>query len=102
MRRKLTNELINWKTNKRNKPLIIYGARQVGKTYIVREFAKTNYEYLYEINFEFDKNAKELFKGNLTIDNLYMQLLFFPLHYLTLHLFYHQQHIEHILLDLYR
>ena len=74
MRRKLTNELINWKTNKRNKPLIIYGARQVGKTYIVREFANANYEYLYEINFEFDKNAKELFKGNLTIDNLYMQL----------------------------
>ena len=74
MRRKLTNELINWKTNKRNKPLIIYGAKQVGKTYIVREFAKANYEYLYEINFEFDKNAKELFKGNLTIDNLYMQL----------------------------
>ena len=74
MKRKLINELLNWKKNKRTKPLMIYGARQVGKTYLVREFAKDNYEYLYEINFELDKNAKDLFKGNLTIENLFMQL----------------------------
>ena len=53
---------------------MIFGARQVGKTYLVREFAKENYEYLYEINFELDKKAKDLFKGNLTIDNLFMEL----------------------------
>ena len=35
---------------------------------------KDNYEYLYEINFELDKSAKDLFKGNLTIENLFMQL----------------------------
>ena len=57
MKRKLINELLNWKKNKRTKPLMIYGARQVGKTYLVREFAKDNYEYLYEINFELDKNG---------------------------------------------
>ena len=74
MKRKLINDLLNWKKNKRTKPLMIYGARQVGKTYLVREFAKDNYEYLYEINFELDKNAKDLFKGNLTIENLFMQL----------------------------
>ena len=74
MKRKLINELLNWKKYKRNKPLIIYGARQVGKTYLVREFAKENYEYLYEINFELDKDAKDLFSGNLNIDNLFMQL----------------------------
>ena len=74
MKRKLINELLNWKKNKRTKPLMIYGARQVGKTYLVREFAKDNYEYLYEINFELDKNAKDLFKGNLTIENLFLQL----------------------------
>lgn len=45
----------------RTKPLIIYGTRQVGKTYLVRGFAKDNYDYLYEINFEFNKNAKDLF-----------------------------------------
>lgn len=74
MKRKLINELLNWKKYKRTKPLIIYGARQVGKTYLVREFAKDNYEYLYEINFELEKNAKDLFKGNLTVENLFMQL----------------------------
>lgn len=74
MKRKLIGELLNWKKNKRVKPLMIYGARQVGKTYLIRQFAKENYEYLYEINFEFDKNAKNLFKGNLTIENLFMQL----------------------------
>ena len=74
MKRKLIENLLNWKKNNRNKPLIIYGARQVGKTYLVREFAKENYEYLYEINFELDKNARDLFKGNLTIENLFMQL----------------------------
>ena len=74
MKRKLINELLNWKKYKRNKPLIIYGARQVGKTYLVREFAKENYEYLYEINFELDKDAKDLFNGNLNSDNLFMQL----------------------------
>lgn len=74
MKRKLIGELLNWKKNKRVKPLMIYGARQVGKTYLIRQFAKENYEYLYEINFEFDKTAKNLFKGNLTIENLFMQL----------------------------
>ena len=74
MKRKLIENLLNWKKNNRNKPLIIYGARQVGKTYLVREFAKENYEYWYEINFEVDKNARDLFKGNLTIENLFMQL----------------------------
>ncbi len=70
----MKRKFIKLEKNKRNKPLIIYGARQVGKTYLVREFAKENYEYLYEINFELDKNARDLFKGNLTIENLFMQL----------------------------
>jgi len=74
MKRKLINELLKWKQNKHNKPLVIYGARQVGKTYLVRKFAKENYDYLYEINFEFDKSAKELFKGDLNIENLFMML----------------------------
>ena len=74
MKRKLIENLLKWKKNNRSKPLIIYGARQVGKTYLVREFARDNYKYLYEINFELDKKAKELFNGNLTIENLFIQL----------------------------
>ncbi len=74
MKRKLINALLNWKANKRNKPLILFGARQVGKTYLIREFAKNNYDYLYEINFELDVNARDLFNGALTIDSLLIQL----------------------------
>lgn len=74
MKRKLINKLVDWKNNKRNKPLIIYGARQVGKTYLIREFASENYEYLYEINFEIEKDAMDLFKKNLNVNNLLMQL----------------------------
>ena len=54
---------MNGKKEKK-KPLIIFGARQVGKTYLVEQFAKENYDYFYSINFEFDKDAKELFSGN--------------------------------------
>ncbi len=66
--------MLNWKANKRNKLLILFGARQVGKTYLIREFAKENYEYLYEINFELDANARNLFNGSLTIDSLLIRL----------------------------
>lgn len=74
MKRQMYNDLINWKNNPNKKPLIIYGARQVGKTYLIEEFAKENYEYLYYINFEFDVNAKKLFEGNLDIKTLIFQL----------------------------
>ena len=74
MKRKLFANLINWKNSVNKKPLIIYGARQVGKSYLVQKFARDNYEYLYEINFEFETDAKKLFDGNLTIGNLLLQL----------------------------
>lgn len=41
MKRIIYNDLIEWKNKKVKKPLIIKGARQVGKTYIIREFPKT-------------------------------------------------------------
>ena len=46
MKRIIYNDLIEWKNKKVKKPLIIKGARQVGKTYIIREFAKNNYKNL--------------------------------------------------------
>ena len=55
MKRTIYNDLMNWKKKQHKKPLIIKGARQVGKTYIIREFAKNNYKNLVEINFERDK-----------------------------------------------
>ena len=51
IRRKLYNNLLNWKKSKGKEALLIKGARQVGKTYLVREFGKNEYESFIEINF---------------------------------------------------
>jgi predicted AAA+ superfamily ATPase len=45
--RKITNKLLEWKNSKYRKPLILQGARQVGKTYAVLEFAKKEYERVF-------------------------------------------------------
>lgn len=74
MERKALLDLKKRKEENSGKPLIIYGARQVGKTYLVREFAKQFYENIFEINFELEKPAIKLFDGDLTIDNLILQL----------------------------
>ena len=52
MEREIVNKLINWKNQRNRKPLIIHGARQVGKTYIVKEFGKNYYENTIYVNFE--------------------------------------------------
>ena len=49
MKRFIMNELIKWKNSEDRKPLIVRGARQVGKTTIVRQFAKANYKNFVEI-----------------------------------------------------
>ena len=74
MKREMYYKLIEWKKRSNKKPLIIFGSRQVGKTYLVEEFAKENYEYFYSINFEFDKSAQSLFSGNLDIKTLLLLL----------------------------
>lgn len=52
MKREIVNDLIKWKQSENRKPLIIHGARQVGKTYIVKQFGKENYDNLIYVNFE--------------------------------------------------
>lgn len=52
MKREIINDLIEWKESNNRKPLIIHGARQVGKTYIVKEFGKKYYDNLIYVNFE--------------------------------------------------
>ena len=47
MERKMSKELLEWKNNKEKTPLIIYGARQVGKTYTILSFGKENYKNVY-------------------------------------------------------
>lgn len=74
MRREVYSKLVEWKNKKNKKPLIVFGARQVGKTYLIEKFAKENYAYFYYINFEFDDDAKQLFSGNLDIKTLLILL----------------------------
>lgn len=55
LERNITEKLISWKNQKNKKALCIIGARQIGKTTTIREFAKEQYEYFVEINFILDK-----------------------------------------------
>ena len=52
MQRKAMNDLITWKNKKNRKPLLLYGARQVGKTYLVKEFGKEYFKDIIYVNFE--------------------------------------------------
>ena len=79
LKRKITEKLLNWKNNEDNICLLVRGARQVGKTYIIDEFAKKNYKSYIYINFELEPSYKSIFDGNLDIKTLKMKLeLSFP------------------------
>lgn len=71
VRRKIDNVLFSWKLEKNRKPLLLRGARQVGKTSAVREFAKS-FDYYIEIDFLNSKNIdiKELFSENSSVKDL--------------------------------
>ena len=55
LERKIDTYLFDWKNNPKRKPLIVKGARQIGKTESIRAFGKTNYESVIEINFVLQK-----------------------------------------------
>ncbi len=70
LKRKMLEKLFFWKKNKSKSALLLSGARQVGKTFIVREFAKS-YKRFVEINFEKDPFFKSAFKtGSLSADTI--------------------------------
>jgi uncharacterized protein len=66
MERTAYSELLAWKTSKNRKPLILYGARQVGKTWLLSEFGKNEYKTTIYINFDKDIDARKYFEGNLS------------------------------------
>lgn len=75
MKRKIYNELLNWKNNEINKkPLMVLGVRQSGKTYIINEFCKNEFlNYIY-VNLLEQKNIIELYNTDLTSDEKYNRL----------------------------
>ncbi|MEG2460802.1 MAG: ATP-binding protein [Clostridia bacterium] len=67
MYREKIEELIQWKNSKDRMPLIIRGARQVGKTWLMKEFGKTQYKQYAYINFDNNERMNKLFDGNYDI-----------------------------------
>ncbi len=72
MYRLAIKKLYQWKENKYRKPLIIEGARQVGKTWLMKEFGKKAYNECIYINFDSNSRMSELFSSDLDTDRLIM------------------------------
>ena len=70
-------KLLKWKKSKYRKPLIIEGARQVGKTWLMQEFGKQEYADTIYINFDSNPSMAELFAYDLNVDRLIMGLELF-------------------------
>jgi len=79
LRRKIIEQLKYWKKHKNKKCLVVQGARQTGKTFAVEYFGKSEYEETVEINFKETPSVKEIFNGDLNVDDMVMALRFrFP------------------------
>lgn len=74
LRRKIMEQLLDWKKQDKKLCLLIKGARQVGKTFIIEQFAKENYEEYVYINFELMPSLKGIFDGDLDIRTLKLNL----------------------------
>lgn len=70
MKRNIYNKLLQWKNSSYRKPLVIKGARQVGKTYIVNEFGKNEYENLVVLNCDKDERIEEIFSHGYRTEKL--------------------------------
>lgn len=77
MKRVLYYYLLDWKTSINRKPLLLQGARQVGKTYLINKFGKKEYSNYIYLNFEQNPDLKTLFEGNLTPTNIISNISLF-------------------------
>ena len=65
MFRKIKGKLQDWEKNKISEPLLVMGARQIGKTYIIQEFCRETYEDYIYLNFENEPDLESVFEGSL-------------------------------------
>lgn len=72
--RKAYQNLLEWKKNHDKDCLMVKGARQVGKTYLIREFGKAEYQSFVEINFIKSPDLKQIFEGSLDADSIYKRM----------------------------
>ncbi len=70
MQRKAIKQLIDWKNRTNKKPLVIKGARQVGKTWLMKELGKTEYKNFAYINFDSNERMTRLFSGDMDVKRL--------------------------------
>lgn len=74
MQRYALKHLIDWKNKKNHKPLVIQGARQVGKTWLMQEFGEKYYEQVAYINFDVDVKSREIFDIDYDTERLIMDI----------------------------
>ena len=74
MKRKILSKLIEWKNKKNRKPLIVNGARQVGKTYILKEFGSHYYEKMAYVNCDKNKTLDKIFSQDYNISRILLSL----------------------------
>ncbi len=70
MKRNIFKQLVKWKNRVSRNPLILKGARQVGKTYVLKTFGELEFEQCAYINFEQDNRAKQIFDQDLQPDRI--------------------------------
>ncbi|MBO4623527.1 MAG: ATP-binding protein [Bacilli bacterium] len=69
-KRKVYNEILEWKNSINHKPLIIRGLRQIGKTTLAQEFGKNNYKSVILLDFRKEKTLHEIFEGDFDVDQI--------------------------------
>lgn len=70
MKRKIELYLLEWKNKKDHLPLVVKGARQIGKTYSIEKFANENYKHLIEINFSINEAFMNIFEDGYNVDSI--------------------------------
>ena len=70
MKRFAMQKLLDWKEDPHRLPLIIRGARQVGKTWLMKEFGRLYFEKCAYINFDRNKRMEQLFSGDFSVDRI--------------------------------
>ena len=74
MKRKIYKQLLEWKENENNKPLLVLGVRQCGKTYIIDEFCKKEYKKYHKLNLFQRTDIVDLYRSNINSDEKYKLL----------------------------
>ena len=74
LKRKIYEKLIDWKNANKKECLLIKGARQVGKTFVVKEFGEKEYNKFYNINFYEHDEYKNIFDGSLEAKDIYSKM----------------------------